>query len=213
MKVAFPQFPQGTFINQLVWKLALADSDVLLGSPPGMTRLFEWQRRGVLWRRVLSPAYPAALRSIGLIDPDSGLAADAHAFRQIGGPSSLTVWTIDRSLVILFGAGVTLALGFLFWSIRSLQNVVVLLFLAFLISLAGLWFPEAIQVLLQPALIGMVMATVATAIDGRTRRRRYRPPARESSVQIPIRTQSPKVNDPLRSTILRPTGSDHGVPR
>jgi hypothetical protein len=87
------------------------------------------------------------------------------------------------------------------------------LLLAFLISLAGLWFPEAIQVLLQPALIGVVMAILATVVDGRTHRRRYRTPARESSVQVAPRSQAPRVSDPLRSTILRPSGSDHGVPR
>lgn len=213
MKVTFPQFPAGTFVNQLVWRLTLAESDVLLNSPPGMTRLFEWQRRGVFWRRVLSPAYLSALRNASFVAPDSDLAIDAYAFRQIGGPPSLVVWTIDRSLVILFGAGVTLVLGFAFWTIRSMQNVVVMLGLAFLISLAGLWFPEAIQVLIQPALIGAVMAMIATAVDGRTRRRRYRTPSRESSVQPAVRTQSPVANDPLRSTILRPTGSDHGVAR
>jgi hypothetical protein len=140
-------------------------------------------------------------------------AGEGLAFRQIGAPPALVIWTIDRSLVILMGAGVTLILGFAFWTVRSLQNVVVLLLLAFLVSLAGLWFPEAIQVLLQPALVGVVMAMVATAIDGRTRRRRYRPSLRESSIQQTPRSPAPRVNDPLRSTILRPTGSDHGAPR
>ncbi len=213
LRIQFPEFPTGTFINQLIWKLTLPDSDVLLNSPPGMTRLFHWERRGAFWRRVLSPAFSAAVRSAGFLAEDDSDRGDAYAFRQIGGPTSLVVWTIDRSLVILFGAGVTLILGFAFWTIRSLQNVVVLLLIAFLISLAGLWFPEAIQVLLQPALFGVVMAMLATAIDGRTRRRRYRPAMRESSIQPAVRTPSPKVNDPLRSTILRPTGSDHGAAR
>ncbi|HVJ87189.1 MAG TPA: hypothetical protein VM452_16150, partial [Caulifigura sp.] len=214
MKFAFPEFPAGTYINQLIWRLTLPDGDVLLSSPAGVTRLFEWQRRGLMWRRVLSPGYAAALQSAGFEEPGGSGPLDGYAFRQLGGSPSLQVWMIDRSLVILFGAGVTLILGFAFWTIRRLQNIVVLLLLAFLISVAGLWFPEAIQVLLQPALFGVAMAMAATAVDGRSRRRRFRPPARESSVQPVIRPRPAKVNDPLRSTILRPTaGSDQGVPR
>ncbi|WP_145030989.1 hypothetical protein [Caulifigura coniformis] len=213
VRVAFPQFVAGTYIDQLIWKIDLPETDVLFCSPPGMSRLFEWQRVGLFWRRVLSPAYLATLKDAGFEADGTQTGVEGYAYRQIGAPASLVIWTIDRSLVILIGAGVTLVLGFAFWTIRSLQNVVVLLFLAFLISVAGLWFPEAIQVLLQPALVGVVMAMAATAVDGRTRRRRYRSPARESSIQPAVRTPAPKVNDPLRSTILRPTGSDHGVPR
>jgi len=213
VRFEFPRFAAGTFVDQLIWKVTLPDTDVLFSSPPGVTRLFEWQRKGPFWRRVLSPSYAEVLKNAGFQLPEDETVGEGYAFRQIGAPASLVVWTIDRSLVILIGAGVTLILGFAFWTIRSLQNVVVLLFLAFLISLAGLWFPEAIQVLLQPALVGVVMAVLATAVDGRTRRRRYRPQSRESSIQSPPRTPSPRVSDPLRSTILRPTGSDHGVPR
>jgi hypothetical protein len=213
VRFEFPRFTAATFVDEFIWRLTLPESDVLFSSPVGMTRLFEWQRKGAFWRRVLSPAYAATLRSVGLQIAETDTVGEGYAFRQIGGPPTLVLWTIDRSLVILIGAGVTLILGFAFWTVRTLQNVVVLLLLAFLISLAGLWFPEAIQVLLQPALIGVVMAMVATAIDGRTRRRRYRTPLRESSIQQTPRTPSPRVNDPLRSTILRPTGSDHGAPR
>jgi hypothetical protein len=213
VRFEFPRFAAGTFIDQLIWKVTLPDTDVLFSSPPGMTRLFEWQRKGILWRRVLSPSFATALKNAGFQIPETDTVGEGYAFRQIGAPASLVIWTIDRSLVILIGAGVTLILGFAFWTIRSLQNVVVLLLIAFLISLAGLWFPEAIQVLLQPALIGVVMAMLATVVDGRTRRRRYRAPARESSIQAVPRSQSPRVSDPLRSTILRPSGSDHGVPR
>jgi hypothetical protein len=213
VRFEFPRFPAATFVDQLIWRLVLPETDVLFSSPPGMTHLFEWQRKGVFWRRSLSPEYSATLRNLGFELLPADEAGEGYAFRQIGSPASLVVWTIDRSLVILIGAGVTLILGFAFWTVRSLQNVIVLLLLAFLVSLVGLWFPEAIQVLLQPALVGVAMAMVATAIDGRTRRRRYRAPVRESSIQQTPRSQSPRVNDPLRSTILRPTGSDHGVPR
>lgn len=212
LKVALPQFAKETLIEEIVWKLTLPESDVLMASPPGMTRLFEWQRRGVFWRRILSPAYAQALRAADFTVPDDEAKSEGYAFRQIGGPSSLTVWTLDRSLLILIGAGVTLILGFLFWSVRRLQNVLTFLLLAFLICLAGLWFSEAIQVLLQPALVGCVMAVAATAIDGRTRRRiRGRIATRESSIYPAVRGSAAKANDPLRSTILRPAGSDHGA--
>jgi hypothetical protein len=119
--------------------------------------------------------------------------------------------TIDRSLVVLAGAGITLIVGFFFWTFPRLRNSATLLLLGFGICLAGLWLSDPIQVFLQPAIFGAVMATIATAIDNRARTRKHRPGG-ESSIRIIPRPVPTGRIEPIRSTLMRPAGSDHGVP-
>ena len=77
---------------------------------------------------------------------------------------------MTRSLVVLVGAGMTLALGFLFWNLPIARNMLAMLLLAFGVSILSLWFLEPIQLLLQSALLGAVLALLATLIDVKSRR-------------------------------------------
>jgi len=50
--------------------------------------------------------------------------------------------------------------------------VLTVLILGFVVSLAALWFLEPIQLLLQPAILGLLLAIAAALIDAFFRRRR-----------------------------------------
>jgi len=77
---------------------------------------------------------------------------------------------MTRSLILLLGAGLTLAMGFLFWSLPVTRNMLTLLLIAFGVSILSLWFMEPIQLLLQPAVLGAVLAILASLIDFKSRR-------------------------------------------
>ncbi len=211
--VAYPVFPEEVYVEQVICRLILPESDVLTHSPEGATRLFEWKRNGFFWKRMLAPEYFQILTSNGFTEANDAAGREGLGYRILGAPSRLVIQSIDRSLVILLGAGISLILGFFFWTVRRLRNVITFLVLGFTLCLIGIWQAEAIQVLLQPALFGAALAATATAVDGRSRRRRVRVPARESSIHPGSRPPIMKASDPLRSTILRPTGSDHGAAR
>jgi hypothetical protein len=169
----------------------------------------------LFWKRRPSSRFLASVERLGFgqtLKTDPGSGRIVYAYSQIVGRPKIRLWTIDRSLVVLVGAGVTLIIGFLFWTFPRLRNVVTLLGLTFVLCLLGLWIAEPIQVFLQPALIGAALATAATAIDSRARKRFVRPSRSESSIRPTPRPLGAPANDPVRSTILRPAGSDHGVP-
>lgn len=216
LTVDLPEFSSGVHVENLLWMLSLPENELVLASPAGMTRLFDWQREGIFWKRQPSPRLAAAVQELGFSRDLADAAAGRrmiYGYRQIGARPKVRLWAIDRSLVVLVGAGITLIIGFLFWSFPRLRNVVTLLSLTFVLCLLGLWLEEPIKIFLQPALIGAALATIATAIDGRARRRTMRPSRAESSIRpVPRPTTTGPVNDPIRSTILRPAGSDHGVP-
>ncbi|MBX3443262.1 MAG: hypothetical protein KF774_12720 [Planctomyces sp.] len=213
--VDLPEFAGNVFVERAVWVCELPDTDLLLASPAGMTRLFDWRREGAFWTRRPSVRFRDEMVRAGFgeeLADGAKMAGVRYVYSQTGPRSRLELWSIDRSLVVLFGAGVTLIVGFVFWSFPALRNVATLLVLGFLVCLAGLWIAEPIQVFLQPAAFGAVMATIATAIDSRARRRRLVMGAQESSFRLVPRPQVFPVGEPIRSTVLRPTGSDHGVP-
>ncbi len=48
----------------------------------------------------------------------------------------------------------------------ALRHAVTFFGVAFLVALAGIWYPAPVQLLLQPAILGGVLALVAAAIEG-----------------------------------------------
>jgi hypothetical protein len=78
---------------------------------------------------------------------------------------------MSQSLIVLIGAGLTLFLGFVFGRVPATRNLFSLLVLGFLFALASVWQLELMQLLLQPALLGLLLAAIATTFDAATRRR------------------------------------------
>ena len=113
---------------------------------------------------------------------------------------------MTRSLILLLGAGMTLAMGFLFWSLPAIRNMLSVLLLAFGVSLLSLWFLEPIQLLLQPAVLGAVLAILATLVDRKSRRPALGayPP---SVMPIPPTMTASEVSEPA------PTGRGSSVSR
>lgn len=211
--VDIPDF-SNVYLEELIWSLELPDTEVVLASPRGFSKLFDWQREGLFWKRNVSPRYVDTLHKLGFDEAashDRSLGRSRYSYNQYGSVTHIELLTIDRSLVVLVGAGVTLIVGFFFWTFPRLRNAATLLLLGFSICLAGLWFSEPIQVFLQPAIFGAVLATIATAIDNRARTRSSRPGG-ESSIRVIPRPVSAGRIEPIRSTLMRPAGSDHGVP-
>jgi hypothetical protein len=211
--VGLPEFTSNVSLENLVWNLELPETQVVLSSPLGMSPLYSWRREGAFWVRRPLVRFREMVSGMGVEVP-AGLVDDTrlpqYPYSQAGGASRLELWTIDRSLVVLFGAGVTLIVGFLFLTLPRLRNAVTFLTLAFAVCLAGVWLAEPMQVFLQPALVGVAMGTIATVIDSRARRWQARRQGQESSIRV-IPRPTPMPLAEVRSTLLRPAGSDHGV--
>ena len=197
LAVDIPDF-SNVYLEQLIWSLELPETEVVLISPRGFSRLFEWRRDGLFWKRKPSNRYIESLRELDFIDAasiDASGSRSQYSYSQYGSATRIELYTIDRSLVVLVGAGVTLIIGFFFWTFPRMRSAATLLLIGFSICLAGLWASEPIQVFLQPAVFGAVMATIATAVDSRARRRSRRPGG-ESSIRVLPRPASAGASSP-----------------
>ena len=171
--VPLPQLPPDVSVVRSIWELELPVGRHLFIGPGDLTPEHQWQRSGFLWSRVPVSHYllereqatTEARQLTTLSEP-----GQVYAFSSIGPIEAPRFQSMTRSLILLLGAGLTLALGFLFWSLPVIRNMLSLLLLAFGVSLLSLWFLEPIQLLLQPALLGAVLAILASLVDLKSRR-------------------------------------------
>ncbi len=195
--IEFPRFPGKVWVNETWFEVVLPTGSQLFEPPPNMAPQYTWQRRVAVWMRQSTPEYQQ--RRIDLFPASEypqfqSARGNSYAYHALGPVARATCGALSQSLIVLIGAGLTLFLGFLFGRVPATRNVFSLIFLGFLFALAGVWHLELMELLLQPALLGLLLAAIATMFDTATRRRLALAPS-ESAVAGP-----PRVDHELRST-------------
>jgi hypothetical protein len=172
--IDFPRFPSKVWVSETWFEVVLPAGSQLFDPPPDMSPQYTWQRKVAVWMRQFTPRYEARRAALLSASDDPQLEVsrgNRYAFNAVGTVTRATVGAMSQSLIVLIGAGLTLFLGFLFGRVPATRNVLSLLVLAFLFALASVWHLELMQLLVQPALLGLLLAVVATAFDKATRRR------------------------------------------
>ena len=172
LSVEFPSFGPDVRIEETIWDLVLPHKHLLSESPKMMTPEFSWQRQTLLWMR--NPTdYVGDRRSEIVGDafemPSLRQAGSRYAFSATGSVSHVQVGVMHQPFVVLLGAGLALLLGFVFRRVPAIRSVYALIVLAFVFALAAVWYLELMQLLIQPALIGVCLALLAVKFDTTTR--------------------------------------------
>ncbi|MGH7126984.1 MAG: hypothetical protein ACREIV_00340, partial [Planctomycetaceae bacterium] len=170
-----PEFVPQAWIDQSAWTVALPAEQHLFTLPDHAMPQFEWQRDTVFRVRQPRPAYADLDGWIAAADGppqrDELRQGNAYPFSGLGPMNRLEFRTMGRSFVVLIGAGLSLAAGFLLLTFPVTRHVLTLLAAVFAVALLGLWFAAPVQLLLQPALLGLALAVAAVLIDRRLKRR------------------------------------------
>ena len=87
----------------------------------------------------------------------------------------MNYYAMSRSFVVLFGAGLALITGFLLLKIPATRNLLTLLLAAFVVALISVWYWEQVQLLLQPAILGLILAASAAVIERLLEKQRRKP--------------------------------------
>ena len=159
-------------VAQTVWEIILPSDHYLFLSPTTMTADYFWKRQ-LLFRRVpfeSSVKLPSWLTNL---DASNGakMRGNSYRFRTSGSPSHIRIRSITMWTTVLFGAMVGLVLGMILWKLPATRHFLMFLSLAFAVSLVSLWYFEAVQLLWQPAVLGMLLAGLGAAIDSAFRRK------------------------------------------
>jgi len=189
LQTTAPRFAADVWLADTVWEVVLPVDQHLLVYPENYSPAFSWQRQGATWTRrpndrgvslsdwLLADADTDLKESLDsqLKDLQLDLLANAtygntYLFSAFGHQQQLQFKTMSQPAIILAGAGLALALGLVLLRIPATRHVLTILFVGFGLSFAGLWHLEAVQLLLQPAVFGLVLAIVASIIETRVKR-------------------------------------------
>jgi hypothetical protein len=216
-----PLFPDNTSIESTVWDVAFPYEQFLFYASPEFASEFRWQRDGAVWsRQATAKAVDLAswLGDVARAGTDEG---NAYPFSRFGAARTIVVGSMAGSFVIFVGAGLALLSAFVLLRLRAARSLLTLFLFAFAVAVSCLWFSEAVCLLLQPALVGFLLALVAAMLDARIQQRRGRllvePPGAAEFVPTAASPSSIErafvVNaDPEAPTINRSAGQDgsHG---
>ena len=156
-----PQLVADAFVKRSDITLAMPDGQHLFLSPRSLTPEYEWKRLRIGYFRTTRPEVAERRRDAGI-----ELAADGYAFTATGLPEPATFVVVPRSVLVLIGAAVTLAFSFLLLKVPPRQQLPIVLVAGFVVALVAVKYHEPLQVLLQPALLGLILAVTAVTIDG-----------------------------------------------
>lgn len=167
-----PHFSESVWVNETVWEMQLPYGHHLFEYPE-LKPLFSWQRSGVIWERQPSEIYRGEREVVRSLLPEAfQFDENFYSFRGYAPVRQVTFRSMNRSLILLIGAGFALSLGFVFYRFPVTRNLFSLVVLAFIFAVSSLWYLEPMLLLLQPAIFGVLLALTATIIDVRTRRLR-----------------------------------------
>lgn len=173
LTVAAPEFSDNLWVEKTIWKISLSNNEHLFTIPSGYTPQYQWKNQGVFWSRQFSGQneIPVALENAPPPQNDF-LGVNDYQFYRLGPVSTLEFRALSRSMIVFIGAGTSLLLGFILMSISPLRSVLVLLIMMTAVSAVALFYPAPVEVLLQPAAFGLLLAIVAAFINGSSRKRR-----------------------------------------
>ncbi|MCA9019930.1 MAG: hypothetical protein KDA74_07315, partial [Planctomycetaceae bacterium] len=173
MTVAAAEFADNLWIEKTMWKISLPNNQHLFTIPVGYTPQFRWENQGVFWSRQFygQDELPVALKN-SPPQSDEFLGINDYQFYRLGPATTMQFQALSRSMIVFIGAGTALLLGFILMSISALRSALVLLLMVTAVSAVALWYTAPVEVLLQPAVFGLLLAVVAAMINGTSRKRR-----------------------------------------
>jgi hypothetical protein len=157
------------------WQVVLPLQQLLLIEPAGFAPENHWHSGRPFWSREPDSSVAELEQWIGAAagtaSPAGTAGGNRYVFGAFGPPPQLSFRAMSQSGIVLIGAGTALFLGLVLVKWPATRHVLTLLAAGFVVSLAGVWFAAPVQVLLQPAVLGIVLAVLAAAIDGYVKRR------------------------------------------
>ena len=213
-----PQLPKCLWDEQVVWQIALPAGQHLLTYPASATPMFHWHRNGLVWSRK-SPATDELQRWISTdserVPPRSEIlvseaSVNRYAFSQFGSPQPLQFQTLSSPMVLFFGAGFSLVVGFVMIRLVVLRHVITLLLTGLLIAIFGLWYSAPLELLVQPMIAGLVFPATAVLLESWIRYRNdsgvmtFEGPGEFPPMNAFGSHYGARQTDPNEETVLRP---------
>lgn len=157
--ITLPYFPKDTLVQQQFWQVILKQDRHIIGCPAGWTLEYDWNWNGLFWWRVPS------LRKgdVGFdsekakTDPANAVSSQ-YVFSHLQAPSRVTLYIVNRSLIIFCASGTALLIGLILIYVPQSRYAGSLLGLG--VALVAVLFshPPLVLLMLQASVFGIFLA-------------------------------------------------------
>lgn len=165
-------------VLETFWRVTVPEQQHLFTDPSGFVGENQWRRAGLVWSRRPSLSREMLedwIDASPILEPALAESpGNTYLFSRSGAADELSFRGMAQSGIVLTGAGVALLLGLTVVRWPATRNVLSVLCVAFLAALASVWYATPVLVLLQPALLGLLLAGLAVGVDVFLKRRRGR---------------------------------------
>jgi hypothetical protein len=155
--------------QQTYWLVQLPQKQHLFLRPDGYSPEYLWQRQGLFWAR--GPRKSIEELTTWVHDDSQKLqeflttGGNAYLFSRFGTGKPLLLGSLNQKVVVLAGAGLTLLISFMLLRLPAARNALTLLLIASVLAFLGVWYPTSVALLLQPAILGFCLASLAATLD------------------------------------------------
>ncbi|MBI1345572.1 hypothetical protein GC163_04720 [bacterium] len=157
-----PTFPQVRWASRVLWQIQVPNDQHAFRLPDNAVPLYEWRRAGVVWQRESAITTDQLQAWLGGPLPFSSerLVSSGHeyTFSQFGPIENLRLRTLSSAMLLVCGAGSTLLLGFLVIKVPAMRSLLAVLLMLSAGMAAALCFQPELELLLQPMVIGGLLA-------------------------------------------------------
>ena len=178
--IVFPSFGGNMTVERTFWQLSLPRTHHLLTQPDTLSPQYEWMRDGLVWRRTPVAGFEevcAKLIARGASPSVDLETSNSYPFETLGVLHEVEVRSMSSSLLVFLGAGLTLVASFLVLKVPAARSLWLWLTLGAVGAVVSLWHLDAVLLMLQPAIYGMILPIVAAVLDRLTTRRSVIPEA------------------------------------
>ena len=176
----WPRFHEGVWVEQTAVDLRMPTEQYLFDFSQWITPSFEWQRRTWFWSREPLGSHLAV--EAWLTDGDTTKSPTAlvtnggnrYQFGMFGQQVGFYFISLRLWWILVIGAGAAWTLSLIWRTSAYARRAVSLPIAVLLVAVAGLWFADAMKLLVQPFLVGLALSLVQAAIERHYRRKRAR---------------------------------------
>ena len=196
-----PTMPADTQVDDVIWQIIMPVGEHLAGYERGLIPCFEWTLGGFGWSRQSTDEF-SDLGKWLTNEKNSVVrtaAGNSYSFQLSGLRPGIRVSSVDQSFLLLFGSGTAFLAAFMMIRFSPRRFAIAIPAVGMVLSVMSLWYTPAMKLLLQPAVLGILLAAIAYAIDRSRYRRGYGAFSMEQDTRPSIPAQ-----EPLSSQMSRP---------
>jgi len=170
-----PRLAETVHVAETLWQVHLPVGQHLLSGARGHASRFSWKWQTLHFARESDSGFDRAAVWLAVPGHSPRLPAitrgNAYVFTNYGAPDQFSIRSISQWSLVLLGAGLALSAGLVLLYIPHTRHAITFLAVGFVVAVSALWLAEPITLLLQPAVLGLTLATLAAILHQRFGRR------------------------------------------